>query len=202
METFGFETQGASIPNRDLAKLWSLDAEIFSEKSVLDIGAWDGYYSFLAEKMGAQRVLATDYFCWGGPGWGTKKGFDMVHGILESNVESKEIDVLDISPDTVGIFDVVLFLGIFYHLPNPLLGLQVATSVIRKMLIVETTYEQLDEGKALFELRPERLVTLDSTNYWSPNIKGIRSVLTDIMGFTKVIIKPWLEDRIICFAYK
>ena len=41
-----------------------------SGKTVLDIGAWDGFFSFQAEKAGAKRVLATDHFCWSGPGWG------------------------------------------------------------------------------------------------------------------------------------
>ena len=35
-------------------------------KTVLDIGAWDGYFFFEAERRGARRVLATDHFCWGG----------------------------------------------------------------------------------------------------------------------------------------
>ena len=42
--------------------------------SVLDIGAWDGFFSFEAERRGAARVLATDSFCWGQGGWGTKAG--------------------------------------------------------------------------------------------------------------------------------
>ena len=32
-------------------------------------------FSFEAEKAGASRVLATDHFCWSGPGWGTREGF-------------------------------------------------------------------------------------------------------------------------------
>ena len=201
-ETFGFKTEGKKgILNVDEAKSWGFCPEIFSGNSVLDIGAWDGYFSFLAEKLGAERVLATDHFCWGGPGWGTKDGFDLAHRILDSNVESKEIDVLDISPETVGVFDVVLFLGVLYHLPNPLLGLQIAMNVTRKVLIVETTYERLNEKKALFELHPKRLRN-DSTSYWSPNMKGIREVLTEIIGFKEVAIKPWSKNRLICFAYK
>jgi tRNA (mo5U34)-methyltransferase len=203
-ETFGFSTQGTKgMKSKDEAKLWGFNTELFSGSSVLDIGAWDGYYSFLAEKMGAERVLATDRHCWGGPGVGTKEGFDMAHRILGSSVESKEIDVPDISPDTVGVFDVVLFLGVLYHLPDPLLGLQNATDVTRKVLVIETTYEQLsgEDDRALFELRPERLKH-DRTCYWSPNIRGLRAVLRKIMGFEKIIIKPKNHKRLICFAYK
>ena len=36
--------------------------------TVLDIGAWDGAYSFMAERLGAKRVLATDSVVWSGGG--------------------------------------------------------------------------------------------------------------------------------------
>ena len=36
-------------------------------KSVLDVGAWNGAYSFAAEARGARRVLATDHFTWTHP---------------------------------------------------------------------------------------------------------------------------------------
>jgi hypothetical protein len=43
-------------------------AEIFKYgvkgKTVLDIVAWDCYFSFEAERRGARDVLATDHFCW------------------------------------------------------------------------------------------------------------------------------------------
>ena len=37
----------------------------FTGRSVLDIGAWDGYYSYLAERHGASRVVALDHYAWG-----------------------------------------------------------------------------------------------------------------------------------------
>ena len=54
-----------------------------TNKTVLDIGAWDGFFSFEAERRGASRVLATDHFCWSCEGWGTKAGFDlpMLHAV-------------------------------------------------------------------------------------------------------------------------
>jgi len=42
--------------------------------TVLDIGAWDGFFSFEAERRGAKRVLATDSFCWGGR-WPSYQGW-------------------------------------------------------------------------------------------------------------------------------
>jgi len=93
-------------------------------KSLLDIGAWDGNFSFAAKRHGAVRVLATDHFCWSGAGWGTKDGFDFANAKMKAGVESLEIDVPDISPGHVGTFDVVLFLGVLYHLRHPLLGLE------------------------------------------------------------------------------
>ena len=46
-------------------------------KSVLDIGAWDGFYSFEAERRGASRVVAIDWVAWNTSGWPSKKGFEL-----------------------------------------------------------------------------------------------------------------------------
>ena len=64
----------------------------FSGKSVLDIGAWDGAYSFAAERRGASRVVAVDSFCWNGEGWGTQDGFHCARRLLGSQVEDLELE--------------------------------------------------------------------------------------------------------------
>ena len=69
-----------------------------SGKTVLDIGAWDGFFSFQAERN------ETDNVCFqitsvGGPGWGTKDGFNLVHEALDSKIESLDIDPMDITPE-------------------------------------------------------------------------------------------------------
>ena len=66
----------------------------FKDKTVLDVGAWDGFWSFKAESLGASRVLATDHLMWSGPGYANKKGFDYAKEKLGSKVESLDIDTL------------------------------------------------------------------------------------------------------------
>ena len=60
----GLMTPGKDPSGKKLATL-GFPADL-TGKTVLDIGAWDGFFSFEAERRGASRVLATDQFCWGG----------------------------------------------------------------------------------------------------------------------------------------
>jgi tRNA (mo5U34)-methyltransferase len=50
-------------------------------------------------------------------------------------VEVKDIDVYDVSPETVGTFDIVLFTGVLYHSRHPLLALECAASVCAGTLV-------------------------------------------------------------------
>src|SRR3990172_3125756 len=117
----GIVTPGGDIHTAARLQEFRFPANL-SGLTVLDVGAWDGFFSFEAERRGATRVLATDYHAWGGDGWGTKAGFDLAHRALGSKVGSRQIDVLDLSPETVGVFDLVLFLGVLYHMKHPLLA--------------------------------------------------------------------------------
>ena len=73
-----------------------------------------------AERRGASRVLSTDSFIWnGGAQWAGKAGYDLAKKTLGSKVEEKNIDVLDLSPEEVGEFDVTFFLGVQTPLARP-----------------------------------------------------------------------------------
>ena len=71
----------------------------FAGKTVLDIGAWDGFFSFEAERRGASRVVAVDSYSWTGDGWGKKAGFELARRALDSKVEDREMEVLDLAPE-------------------------------------------------------------------------------------------------------
>ena len=104
-------------------------------KSVLDIGAWDGFFSFECERRGAARVLAIDTFAWDRYG---KDGFLLAHETLNSKVEHRRLAAEDIDVATLGTFDVVLFLGVFYHLRSPISVLERLRGVTAGTLICET----------------------------------------------------------------
>jgi len=93
--------------------------------SVLDIGAWDGFFSFEAERRGAERVVAydvtpEDYF-----------GFSTAKELLGSKVDYVQGSVYELNKETVGTFDVVLFVAVLYHLRYPLLALDRIRDICR-----------------------------------------------------------------------
>ncbi|HUK32822.1 MAG TPA: DUF1698 domain-containing protein, partial [Vicinamibacterales bacterium] len=104
-------------------------------KSVLDIGAWDGFFSFECERRGAKRVLAIDTYSWDHYG---KDGFLLAHEMLNSKVEHRRCAAEDIDAALLGTFDVVLFLGVFYHLRSPISVLERIRQVTVGTLILET----------------------------------------------------------------
>lgn len=154
-------------------------------KSVLDIGAWDGFFSFQAEQRGAARVVATDHFCWSGEGWGNRLGYDYVHERLNSRVESVDVDVNDLPEIGLGQFDVVLFLGVFYHLKDPYTGLEAAANMCSNHLVVETVTALPRETMPAMRLFASGELGGDPTNYWAPNLPALELMLKSF-GFTRI----------------
>lgn len=169
-------------------------------RRVLDIGAWDGFFSFEAERRGAARVVAADHFAWHGPGWGTgrgKAGFNLARAVLGSRVEDLDVDVMDLSPERVGTFDVVLFLGVLYHLPHPLLALERVASVTRGLLILETVVDMVGFSRPAVAFYPNRELNGDPTNWWGPNVPAVEGMLRTA-GFDRIRTVgtlPWAPYR-------
>ncbi len=168
--------------------------ERFDGKSVLDIGAWDGFFSFEAEKRGAKQVLAVDSYSWSGKGWGTKSGFELAQSILNSNVEDREIEVYDLSPEKIGVFDIVFFLGVFYHLRNPLRALECVSRVTKEMLILEAFVDELKNSRPAMAYYPGTDDNPDPTSWWGPNVKCVEAMLKTV-GFKKTQVVSLKKHR-------
>jgi tRNA (mo5U34)-methyltransferase len=179
----GVITKGTDNTPVRLAQV-SLPASL-AGMSVIDIGAWDGFFSFEAERRGASRVVAADYFSWHGAGWGSKAGFELARQALGSKVEDVDIDVMDLSPARVGQFDVVLFLGVLYHLRHPLLALERIAAITKQLLILETVVDMVGISRPAAAFYPGRELNNDPTNWWAPNVPGLHAML-DAVGFDDV----------------
>lgn len=179
----GVVTPGRIDPRETLATL-DLPADL-SGLSVLDVGAWDGFYSFEAERRGAKQVLATDDFSWGGDGWGTQNGFLLARTAFNSKVMDQKIDVLELSPERVGMFDLVLFLGVLYHMRHPLLALERVFSVTRDRLILETHVDLRWLRRPALAFYPGSELNQDGSNWFGPNAAAVVGMLKAV-GFGRV----------------
>ncbi len=187
----GIVTPGQDNSPRKLSRLKL--PESLAGKTVLDVGAWDGFFSFEAERRGARRVLATDSYSWNGShDWGDKRGFNLAREALGSKVEDQDIDVLDLAPDRVGTFDLVLFLGVLYHMKHPLLAVERVASVTRESLILETAVDLLWCRRPAIAFYPGDEVGHDVTNWCGPNPQAVVGMLK-VAGFKRIEIVSGLR---------
>ena len=182
--------------------------ESFKGKTVLDIGSWDGFFAFEAERRGAEKVLATDSFIWqGSVDWAGKQGFDLAKRVLNSKVDEQVVDILDISPETVGMHDVVFFLGVLYHMRHPLLSLEKVESVTKEMVILETAVDMLWHRRPAIAFYPTDEVGSDPTNWCGPNTAAVVGMLKTV-GFKRVEVVsgvrslPWRIAKAAYYKWK
>jgi tRNA (mo5U34)-methyltransferase len=181
-------TAGAD-DTRERVEILKIPADL-SGKSVLDVGAWDGFFSFEAERRNAQRVVAADSFAWDESRGHSKAGFELARRQLGSRVEDVDIDVMDLSPERVGSFDLVLCLGVLYHLRHPLLGLERVASVTKEQLILETHVDLALMRRPAMAFYPTHELYGDDTNWWGPNPLAVEAMLKDV-GFSEVeLVSP------------
>jgi tRNA (mo5U34)-methyltransferase len=172
-------------------------------KRVLDVGAWDGFWTFEALKRGADEVVAIDDFSdflgdlkdSQRKAWET---FDLCRSLLgydEKRCRRTEMSVYDISEERLGRFDVVMFFGTLYHLRHPLLALDRISEVCNKEIFVESAI--LDDfspyrggighgysgGQVVAEFYPGRQYADNNTNWWVPTIRCLLGML-HAAGFT------------------
>lgn len=165
-------------------------------KTVLDVGTYDGFYAFEAERRGAARVVATDSWTWNWSGSDARRNFDLAHEVLGSAVEPMEVSVEELTPERLGgTFDVVLFLGVLYHAPNPVGYLHNVRRVTGGMVIVETAVDLLDVEVPAAAYYPGELMNGDGSNHFGPNALAVEGMLADV-GFSRTVAFPlWLTNR-------
>jgi len=100
-------------------------------------------------------------------------------------VKALDIDVPDLTVERVGTFDVVLFLGVFYHLFDPIDGLRRAASLAREVLVVVTHIDLNEVDRPAMVYYPADELAGDSTNWWGPNVLLMQALLKEL-GFARI----------------
>lgn len=150
-------------------------------KTVLDIGCNAGFYSIEMKKRGASYVLGVDsdtrYLAQ------AKYAAQM----MEVEVDFKQLSVYEVGKLRQQ-FDVVIFMGVFYHLRHPLLALDLIHNYVAKDLLI---FQSMQRGsREIYSLEPdydfnetgifeqqgfpkmyfiEQNYSNDPTNWWIPN---------------------------------
>ena len=214
----GVVTPGAKSPAHLAAEWEALRLPELGGKSVLDVGTWDGYFAFEAERSGAASVVALDHYVWaldlprqqaywrecqerGVPPepyhtvprlWQPdqlpgKRGFDTAHAARQSRVRAVVADFMTMDLTTLGIFDVVFYLGVLYHMEDPLGALRRLAAVTRELAVIETQAIAVPryEESALCEFYPSHELNADVSNWWAPNARALGG-LCRAAGFARV----------------
>lgn len=203
-------TKTAAIMDAEWRTFGPLDV---AGKSVLDIGAWDGGFSFRCEQAGAARVVALDDFAWqvplgalNGPDWQPspqdavpddptlpgRVGFDLARRLLDSQVEPVVRSFAHDDLSDLGTFDIVLFLGVLYHLEEPFTALRRVFDLTAPggACVIETQAILTPEpDRLLWEFFPRAELAGDPTNWWAPTPKALVAAC-EVAGFTVSDLHP------------
>jgi tRNA (mo5U34)-methyltransferase len=178
-------------------------------RTVLDIGCNGGFYSIEMKRRGADRVLGVDV---------DQRYLDQARlaaSLSGVEIELQQMSVYDV-PRLAERFDVVLFMGVLYHLRHPLLALDlIHEHVARDLVVVQSMlrgsrqlmtpgpdYDFTDE--TIFEdpaypvmYFVEQRYAADPTNWWIPNAAALAGMLR-AAGF-RILARPE-EEVFVCAA--
>lgn len=201
--------KGERISGQTSLEVQKLRAETIPKniknKTVLDVGCWDGYFSFYCENLGA-KVTPIDNFQYidfvtskYGITLSGGEGFQYVSNSLDSSLEISKKAFNEIQKE----FDVVLYFGILYHQKSPLLELQHLYQITKETVIIESHFLK-HEKEPILKFYGLDILNNDPTNYWGPSESCIIQMLHSV-GFKNVRVakRYWDNDeRIIIVANK
>ncbi len=154
-------------------------------KRVLDVGAWTGWCSFEMERRGAQ-VVAVDCIEF--------EEFREAHRMIGSQVDYRILDVEELTPETVGLFDYVLFFGVLYHLRNPLLGLERICALTKDTAFVESFVTDDGSAPCVMDFYETDELGGQIDNWFGPTVE-CAAALCRSAGFARVDLEYVSERR-------
>jgi tRNA (mo5U34)-methyltransferase len=191
----GLVTKGVHTPEelKENYRRFNLPEDL-SGKRVLDIGCWDGFYSFESEKRGAE-VVAVD--CW------TPENFFKAKQALNSKIPFHELSVHEVTPEKLGTFDIIFFLGVLYHLKHPLLALEQICEITREYLVLETHVADdfFELSLPVMEFYEIDELGGQYDNWWGPNVECVIRMLR-AAGFARCELLRREPTRAVVKAFR
>ena len=182
---------------KDRYALFPIPADLTGRR-VLDIGAWDGWFAFEAERRGA-TVTAID--CVDIP------HFREIHHKLASKVDYRTIDLYDLPDATLGAFDTVFFLGVLYHVRHPLLALEIVCRLTTEIAIVDSFVTDAEA----WQTHPDQLPSLEFyetgelgdlvDNWFGPSVSCLMALCRSA-GFARVDLLSAAGNHAIVACYR
>jgi len=168
-------------------------------KRVLDIGTWDGWFAFEAERRGAE-VVALDNV--------EQENFHYAHRELRSKVEYHVADVYDVLNLGLGSFDYTLFLGVLYHLRHPLRALELVCALTKEIAIVDSFVVDPDSRGAIdsplpwMEFYETNELSNQIDNWWGPTVQCLLALCRSA-GFARVELlgTKHRHAQVACYRY-
>jgi len=173
-------------------------------KRVLDVGAWDGFWTFEALKRGATQVVAIDDFSdylgrlpkESRKAWQTFDTCRDILGFTDFQCPRFDMSVYDVREELLGQFDLVFCFGTLYHLRHPLLALDRLAEVCREEIYVESAIlddyspykggfgHGYSDGQMVMEFYPGSQYGGNDTNWWTPTLACL-GYMVRAAGFSK-----------------
>jgi len=178
---------GVRVPGRnsveELRERIQLPSDL-TGKRVLDIGAWNGAFSFECERRGASEVVA---FSLENP---ETSGFNRLKSLLGSKVRYVTGSVYNLHEYELGTFDIVLFLGVLYHLRYPLLAVDRLREACTGELFIETYIIDEFAEDPIWRFYPGAELANDPSNWFGPNIPAVVTAF-QTAGFEISFLESW-----------
>jgi tRNA (mo5U34)-methyltransferase len=135
---------------------------------------------------------ATDFWDDSLPG---RRPFDFARRVLDSRVEAVVADFTTVDLDSLGQFDVVLYLGVLYHMPEPLTCLQRLRRVTRRVAAISTVGLNVPgmNDQRLLQFQPGNELGADFGNWFVPSVSALESLCL-AAGFARVEVIVGPDD--------
>lgn len=159
-------------------------------KTVLDCVCNNGAFLFAAREVGAGPCFGVDVR----EHWIKQAHFLARHrGESNEDIEFRTLDLYELPKLDLELFDITFFSGVFYHLPDPILGVKIAADLTREVLFVSTAaWPSLPDGM-LVAAEESKVAPLSGVYglRWLPTGPQVMIRILRHLGFEEVRCCGW-----------